>query len=164
MSKKYVIEIEDGEEQYICINGESEHKYYTRVVPVSDLEELTAEYVNENFGELQDGAYNRGINDAKEGISACGYCEYNHKGSTEWPCVNCCNNFENKFVCRKQKINVGDEVEDPDGDAFVITRIMGDQCEGLYSDGDVIDNQPLEKLVRTGRHFDIEGLLEEIVK
>ena len=53
MSKKYVIEINDGEDN-ICINGENDNAYYTRVVRVSDLEELTHEYFDKNRIEVGD--------------------------------------------------------------------------------------------------------------
>ena len=62
MSKKYVIDLPD-DAQYILINGASENHCYTRVEQVDDLEELNSDYINEHYGELQDEAYQKGIND-----------------------------------------------------------------------------------------------------
>ena len=53
MSKRYVIEINEGENN-ICINGERDNAYYTRVVDVSDLEELAPEHFDKNRIEVGD--------------------------------------------------------------------------------------------------------------
>jgi hypothetical protein len=39
---------------------------------VDDLEELTADYINENFGELQDTAYQKGLEDGKKAFDLFG--------------------------------------------------------------------------------------------
>ena len=62
MSKKYVIDLPD-DAQYILINGASENHCYTRMEQADDLEELNSDYINEHYGELQDEAYQKGIND-----------------------------------------------------------------------------------------------------
>ena len=62
---KYIIEIPD-DVQYVLFNGKADNKYYTAVRPIAELEELNSDYINENFGELQDEAYQAGLNDAWE--------------------------------------------------------------------------------------------------
>ena len=57
---KYIIEIPDGV-PYVLLRREDFG--ITKVVPVADLEELDSDYINEHYGELQDEAYQRGIND-----------------------------------------------------------------------------------------------------
>ena len=59
---KYIIEIPD-DVQYVLLNGKADNKYYTAVHPIAELEELNSDYINEHYGELQDEAYQRGIND-----------------------------------------------------------------------------------------------------
>jgi len=59
---KYIIEIPD-DVQYVLLSGKADNKYYTAVRPVAELEELNSDYINEHFGELQDEAYQKGIND-----------------------------------------------------------------------------------------------------
>ena len=60
---KYIIEIPD-DVQYVLLNGKADNKYYTAVRPVAELEELNSDYINENFGVLQEAAYQRGFDDA----------------------------------------------------------------------------------------------------
>ena len=59
---KYIIEIPD-DVQYVLFNGKADNKYYTAVRPVAELEELNSDYINEHYGQMQDEAYQRGIND-----------------------------------------------------------------------------------------------------
>ena len=164
MSKKYVIEIEDGE-QCICINGECEHKYYTRVVPVADLEELTAEYVNENFGELQDDAYMRGINDHDKGVTSCEFCRYENAREKDEPCRNCSNSHINMFEpkVKDEKIEVGDEVHGIDRLQIVVIyiNISGRRVSGFTNEGKWC-SIPIEEAKKTGKHYDIKSILEDM--
>jgi hypothetical protein len=65
MSKKYVIDLPD-DAQYILINGASENHCYTRVERVEDLEGLNSDYINEHYGQMQDEAYQAGLEDGWE--------------------------------------------------------------------------------------------------
>ena len=56
---KYIIELED-DIKYLIINGRADNRCYTLVRPVAELEILNSDYINENFGELQDAAYQKG--------------------------------------------------------------------------------------------------------
>lgn len=68
------------------------------------------------------------------------------------------------------EIKVGDEVEwdnDFTGDRFIVTRIYQpygkkEQCDGIDDDGDVYRAVLIESLVKTGRHFDIASILEDM--
>jgi len=72
----------------------------------------------------------------------------------------------------EDKIKVGDEVEwdnDFTGDRFIVTRIYQpygkkEQCDGIDDDGDVYRAVLIESLVKTGRHFDIASILEDMKK
>ena len=64
------------------------------------------------------------------------------------------------------KIEVGDEVNWL-GDYFIVTRIfqprnMKEQCDGIDDDGCVYHDVLIKDLEKTGRHFDIEKILEEM--
>ena len=59
---KYIIEIPD-DVQYVLFNGQTDNKCYTAVRPVAELEVLNSDYINEHYGQMQDEAYKRGIND-----------------------------------------------------------------------------------------------------
>lgn len=73
---KYVIEIE---EKPLCVFDKDTQTYFPRLWRVkgfnslvldeeglSRLKELTADYINEHFGQLQDEAYQRGLEDGKK--------------------------------------------------------------------------------------------------
>ena len=165
MSKKYVIEIEDGEEQYICINGESEHKYYTRVVPVAELEELTTEYVNEHFGKLQDEAYRRGVNDHAEGVTSCEFCRYEDLREEDEPCCNCSHSHIDMFApkVKDDEIEVGDVVQSIDGNEFVVVGInndYGNTC-GFTKTGLWV-GYATDRVKKTDKHYDIKSILEDM--
>lgn len=62
---KYIIYIPDYV-PFVLLRGEVNGKFITKVVPVAELEELNSDYINKNFGSLQDEAYQQGLNDAWE--------------------------------------------------------------------------------------------------
>jgi len=62
---KYIIEIPNYV-LYVLLRGEAYGKFITKVVPVAELEVLNSNYINENFGSLQEETYRRGLNDAWE--------------------------------------------------------------------------------------------------
>ena len=59
---KYIIELED-DIKYLTINGRTDNRCYTLVRPVAELEVLNSDYINEHYGQMQDEAYQKGIND-----------------------------------------------------------------------------------------------------
>ena len=60
------------------------------------------------------------------------------------------------------KIVVGDEVADKDGDKTIVTNIHGDLFDGLCSDGSTMTDLFLDDNHKTGRHFNIASILEEM--
>ena len=130
---KYIIEIPD-DVQYVLFNGKADNKYYTAVRPVAELEVLNSDYINEHYGELQDEAYQKGFEDGKKSVSD------------------------------PDRIEVGDEVN-WDGDCFIVTKIfqprnMKEQCDGIDDDGSVYHGILMEDLKKTGKHYDIQSILE----
>lgn len=77
---KYIIEIPDNTRR-IWIDVFGEGYCYTRAENVDDLEELNSDYINENFGELQEEAYQRGYD---EGYKKC-LSVYDF----DQPCISC---------------------------------------------------------------------------
>ena len=66
---KYIIEIAEEYEEYfkgVLICGIADGKFAVDVIAREDLEELNSDYINEHYGELQDEAYQVGLNDAWE--------------------------------------------------------------------------------------------------
>lgn len=176
---KYIIEIE---EKPLCVFDKDTQTYFPRLWRVkgfnslvldeeglSRLEELNSDYINEHYGELQDEAYQRGFEDGKAvHDKGCEGCLLQGTGSNI--CGQCCNSYANQWMARDEKIEVGDEVEwdnDFTGDRFIVTRIYQpygkkEQCDGIDDDGDVYRAVLIESLVKTGRHFDIASILEDM--
>lgn len=52
------------------------------------------------------------------------------------------------------------------GDCFVVTRIyqplVDKRCNGIAKDGSVYMDVVCDRLIKTGRHFDIASILEEM--
>lgn len=171
---KYIIEIAKEYEEYfkgILICGIVDGKFAVDVIAREDLEELTSDYINEHFGELQDTAYQKGFEDGKAvNDKGCEGCKYSGTPQGDSPCYNCSNYYQNNWTAKDDKIEVGDEVEwdnDFTGDRFIVTRIYQpygkkEQCDGIDDDGDVYRAVLIESLVKTGRHFDIASILEEM--
>ena len=147
---KYIIEIPD-DIQYVLLNGKADNKYYTAVRPIAELEELNSDYINEHYGELQDEAYQKGINDGSLDVKQRVEGAYQRGLNDAWQlaedviynrgnvldilrCATVGAAFD-KYSARqaldmleeyeskqKDRIDVGDEV-DWNGDCFVVTRI-----------------------------------------
>ena len=90
---KYIVVIPDGVEWGV-VTCRTEDGFYTR--DFDSLEELNSDYINENFGQLQETAYQKGFEDGKEASmgtlsKGCDGCKYVAKDSNEQPCKRCCN-------------------------------------------------------------------------
>lgn len=183
--------------QQIC---ESDGKVSIGAKSINYLEELNSDYINEHFSDLQDTAYQKGLEDGKEyGLDESDMREavsYQRgledaweaarkivlspdEGGTSLPILfaifgsgsmqHVFRNFSASEVIEKlkayekkqdDKIEVGDEVADKDGDKTIVTNIHGDLFDGLCSDGSTMTDLFLDDNRKTGRHFDIEKILE----
>jgi len=192
---KYIIELgEDANMVQVISVTQSGNAYIDSTVYVEHLEQLTSDYINEHYGDMQDTAYQRGLNDAWEaarkifgyeidgGIpideigSVFGYSEnatfctadiFRHNTVSE--AIEKLKAYEEKQKA-DEKIEVGDEVEwdnDFTGDRFIVTRIFQprngkEQCDGIDDDGCVYHDVLMDDLEKTGRHFDIASILEDM--
>jgi hypothetical protein len=173
---KYIIEIPD-DVQYVLLNGKADNKYYTAVRPIAELEELNSDYINENFGELQDEAYQRGLEDAWEAArkialmdtetseNVTGYFGLFRimENLTPMQAIAKLKAYEEK---QKYSIEVGDEVEWA-GDKYVVTYLNYDietseitDYDLLAYDGSVVDHVKKCAFTKTGKHYDIQSILE----
>ena len=121
----------------------------------------------QDYKKKLEAEYQRGFEDGKavheKGCEGCLW-----EGSRVVACTNCCNAYKNKWIAKDDKIEVGDEVNWL-GTCFIVTRIfqpynMKEQCDGIDDDGDVYRAVLIESLVKTGRHFDIASILEDMRK
>ena len=194
---KYIIELED-DIQYLIINGRADNRCYTLVRPVAELEVLNSDYINEHYGELQDEAYQKGINDgsldvkqrvegayqrgledaweaAKKLFSSMADSDIEKAFPIEWnnggfkalmnlqpqEAIAKLKAYEDK---QKDRIEVGDEVIDKDGDTTIVTNIHERLFDGLCSDGSTMSDLFLEDVRKTGRHYDHIGKLLEAIR
>lgn len=175
---KYIIEVPDVAKRILMVSANNKAEIWSVSIDVDDLEQLTAEYVNEHFGELQDEAYKMGIaigcanggDELRKAIISIiemdtdtrekrfGYAEVidilvHHSASKII-----------KKMKDNDKIEVGDEVY-WSSDCFIVTRIFqprnqAEQCDGIDDDGCVYHDVLMDDLEKTGRHFDIASILE----
>lgn len=163
---KYIIEIKpEYEDSFkgLMILGAKDSNLFVDTLAVEDLEELNSDYINEHFGELQDTAYQRGFEKGKDvRIKGCEGCMYQDTTIEHNPCNLCCNAFLNRWTAKDDKIEVGDEVK-WNSDLIVIAKVYTDDgfdwCDGIGEDGRAFHILK-ENARKTGRHFDIQSILE----
>ena len=192
---KYIIEIPDNTRR-IWIDVFGEGYCYTRAENVDDLEELNSDYINEHYGELQDEAYQRGINDgsldvkqrvegayqrgleyawetARKLFSSMPDSDIEKAFPIEWnnggfnalmnlkpqQAIEKLKAYEDK---QKDSIEVGDEVVTrgvvPDN-TFLVTKVTESTVYGISNDGSWnFFNR--DSVTKTGKHYDIQSILE----
>ena len=183
---KYIIEIKpEYEDSFkgLMILGAKDSNLFVDTLAVEDLEELNSDYINEHFSDFQDTAYKKGLHD---GESKCGYCnEYqrgfedgkavNDKGCEgckhendskfEVPCNLCSNNLQSLWTAKDDKIEVGDEVRRkiaPENEkGGIVTKDWENSYFIMWADGSS-GQWDKDRVVKTGRHFDIASILEDM--
>lgn len=175
MSKKYVIEMKSEYEDTtrgIMVLGARDSNLYMDALAVEDMEELNSDYINEHYGDLQDTAYQRGLEDAWEAarkiieMTSPPYWEvFNEYKEDLFGKITATEAIEKlKAYEEKQKaedeIKVGDEVEVLNsGSKYLIAWFAGTSLCGFAHDGVTCRLQPSD-VRKTGRHFDIKSILE----
>ena len=187
---KYIIDIE---EKPLCVFDEDTQTYFPRLWRVkgfnslvfdeeglSRLEELNSDYINEHFGELQDTAYQKGLEDAWNiarkitvetddgGVSISALYEMFGtesmckimKNNTVYDATDKLKAYEKKYP---DKIKVGDEVTHK-SDSISWTAVVTQNVNGILTlmgmTGAIAEGYDEKCFVKTGRHFDIEKILE----
>lgn len=144
-----------------------EKTVWSRTYNVDELEELNSDYINEHYGELQDEAYQRGLEDGKwKAEDGCDGCKYYEDTSLTNPCSECSRGHVDHYkpLSDPDRIEVGDEVE-WNGIVIVITRFCEDGefnlCDGIGQDGRVF-RVLAEDVRKTGKHYDIKSILNAV--
>ena len=175
---KYIIEIAEEYEEYfkgVLICGIADGKFAVDVIAREDLEELNSDYINEHYGQMQDEAYQRGLEDAWEAakklFSSMADSDIEKAFPIEW------NNGGFKALMNLQpqeaiaklkayedkpsdRIEVGDEVATETGKKYTVVSFGdgGTVC-GFNMDGKWTGWKPKE-VTKTGKHYDIQSILE----
>ena len=166
----------------LVVGFDCDNKPDTCYEPLSDLEELNSDYINEHFGELQDEAYKRGLEDAwaaakkifgyeiDGGIpinkvrEVFGYAENAIfctadiiRDYTAQEAIDKIKAYDGKH---SDRIEVGDEVISDTGTKFTVTAFANsDNVCGISERGLWCFNA-IDKLTKTGKHYDIASILE----
>ena len=170
---KYIIDIPNGVEWGV-VTCRTEDGFYTR--DFDSLEELNSDYINEHFGELQDEAYQAGLNDAWEAArkiirmpdgdildlfpdcyaSVCTAVQAILKYDAS-EAIAKLKAYEDKH---SDRIEVGDEVATKTGKKYTVVAFgdTGNVC-GFNADGKWTGWNPKE-VTKTGKHYDIASILE----
>lgn len=140
---KYIIDTGDylfTTDGVLVVGFDCDNKPATFYNSLDNLEELNSDYINEHYGELQDEAYQRGFEDGKKSVSD------------------------------PDRIEVGDIV-----DRYIDGNF---DSRGIYlgGNGEIWDclfwantlpitlAYPKEQFKKTGKHYDIQSILEEMRK
>ena len=181
--KKYIIEVSDDIQRVMAIGVAEDKTVFTCEVKVDALEELTADYINEHYGELQDEAYKqgyadaeriwrapssdnefyrKGLEDGKKSIdNGCNGCKYEDQHGYDEPCNKCMHSHASHYTPMPKQddsIKVGDIV-DVYGNLGVVTYVYENAFNVMMYDGSTGDWKR-EDLKKTGKHYDIASILE----
>ena len=121
---KYIVDTDDFEPMFkvdsigvfgigkSLSDGTKDHSW-SRIKSVIDFEELNSDYINEHFGQLQDEAYRRGVNDGSIDVKERVDCAYQRGLDDAWEAAR-------KIVEMWEKIDNDDLLE-----IFGITEMIG---------------------------------------
>ena len=175
---KYVIELGKDVQIVQSIIVTQNGNAYTHTEWVKNLEELNSDYINEHFGELQDKAYQRGLDDAweaaKKMFSSMSDSDIEKVFPIEWNNggFNALMNLQPHEAIAKLKayeeqkadeLKAG-EIVDWNGEKYIVSYIYDDgRADLIYLEcGSVCESVSPDCFTRTGKHYDITKILEEI--
>ena len=153
---KYILEIKpEYEDSFkgLMILGAKDSNLFVDTLAVEDLEELNSDYINEHFGDLQDTAYKKGLEDGRE-QNPCDTCAYRHN---ELLCADCKWNYGSRY--KVDSIGAGDVVKTYNGITFVVTKATTDGIVvGFEGEGNTC-RFALSEVTKTGKHYNINEIL-----
>ena len=179
--KKYIVEASDDVKKVMAMGVTHGGAIWTDTTDIENLEELNSDYINEHFGDLQDTAYQRGLNDAWEAARKIIHMPEGDLLNIFTECYSAvCTALQVllkydaaeaieklKAYEEKQKadgeIKVGDEVIYNGTTKCIVVRPEDDERYASLFDSDgthySADHRECKK---TGRHFDIQKILEDM--
>ena len=202
---KYIIELDENAKEVVVISLE-DGDMWTETVEVEDLEQLNSDYINEHYGELQDEAYQKGINDGSLDVKQRVEGAYQAGLNDAWEAVKKIFGYEidgalsideigEAFGYKKEdvfytadiirantaeqviaklkayeekqdnKFEFGDEITDSYGTKGCVVSKDNEEGEMIYALFDgyrVPQHVAKSKYRKTGKHYDIEKILEAL--
>lgn len=178
---KYIIEIKpEYEDSFkgVMILGAKDSNLFVDTLAVENIEELTSDYINEHFGDLQDTAYQRGLYDAWEAAKKIALMDTETSENvtgyfglfrimenlTPMQAIEKLKAYEEKKS--EDEIKVGDTVDLKDAVSDkrggIVTKLLNDDyCYIVWYDGSG-GVWAKDMLVKTGKHIDIASILEDM--
>jgi hypothetical protein len=165
---KYIVELFDGVQVLTGVGASPSGTVWSRSYDVDELEELNSDYINEHYGELQDEAYQRGLEDGKKHLAnGCVGCQYEGDEGRVNPCCECARVCDDHYIPKtSDRIEVGDIVERYIDGKLDSKGIYLEEDDGywkcLFGTGAVLMTfaYPKGQFKKTGKHYDIQSILE----
>ena len=166
---KFVIEIKEIDEYKCHKDYKVLENWYVSTDELDKLERLDSDYVNEHYGELQDEAYDKGLEDAWK-LARKIFTFNDNKIEQIFCCVNKRSVIDDltpqealaKFEVyeKANEIKVGDVVVAVSIES-VVTKVGEDFVHTIDKNG---SSGKYAKFVckKTGKHIDIQSVLEQI--
>ena len=106
-------------------------------------------------------AYQRGLEDGKaQSEGGCEGCRF--EGTICTACENCCNSHMNHWTAKDDKIKVGDEVIYIEHKFIVFATETEEHYASLFDVNGRHASASQSECKKTGRHFDIASILEDM--
>ena len=169
---KYIIDTGDylfTTDGVLVVGFDCDNKPATFYNSLDNLEELNSDYINEHFGELQDEAYQQGLEDGKwKAEDGCDGCKYYEDTSLTNPCSECSRGCVDHYkpASDPDRIEVGDVVERYIDGNFDSKGIYLEEDDGywrcLFGTSAMLMTfaYPKGQFKKTGKHYDITSILE----
>ena len=151
---KYVIDTTlDNVKKVVAMGVTKGGAIWTDTTDIENLEELNSDYINEHFGELQNTAYQKGLEEGREQMP-CDTCAYRHNNLL---CADCKWTYGSRY--KVDSIGVGDVVKTYNGITFVVTKATIDGIVvGFEGEGNTC-RFALSEVNKTGEHYNINEIL-----
>ena len=165
---RYILELKDDVQVVQKVGVTENGNAFVMNFYKDQLEELNSDYINEHYGELWDTAYLKGFKDGKAvNDKGCEGCKYANVAGTHEPCVRCSNSYGNQWTAKDDKFEFGDEIIDKWGIKGCVVSRDNEESDTMYA---LFDGYKTPQCItkrnyrKTGKHYDIEKILEEMRK
>ena len=164
---KYIIEIKpEYEDSFkgLMILGAKDSNLFVDTLAVENLEQYIPADVEKIYDKAYGDGYNKGFEDGKKSTEkGCEGCKFESRTAIEEPCKYCSNCHTSKYTPmpkHSDRIEVGDEVTTHWAKGIATVADYGnDIFYVMFSDGSC-GKREVNTLKKTGKHYDIQSILE----
>ena len=163
---KYIIEIKpEYEDSFkgLMILGAKDSNLFVDTLAVENLEQYIPADVEKIYDKAYGDGYNKGFEDGKKSTEkGCEGCKYVGVEEDAPPCRSCSKSFLDRYepAPHSDRIEVGDEVTTHWAKGIATVADYGnDIFYVMFSDGSC-GKREVNTLKKTGKHYDIQSILE----